>query len=396
MISNPNYTGSATGSLVINKGTQAAVIVNVPSSATYAQQGLFATASGGSGTAVGYAYSTTGSTACTVNAITGSISITSGTGTCIITATHPGDTNFNPASSLAATISVAKADADITYTGDTLVITSSNGTATINASATVTVDSTAAGELGNNRKLVFYAYKSTDNVMSNTSFAAICTASIGAPTQGVASAACSLTPALSADNYTMKIELQSNSFYDADDENVIVTVADPGSGTNGGGWVATPQGRGNFGFTAKFLKNGNVQGNSNYVYRKTTNLRSMGISTAPNDTREYNWIIKSNAMTGLMLTNCTTTTPRVCTNSTFSGKSTVTAVDRKTGIAYSLGGNYAFQVNVTDNGEPGTSDKYALRVMDGSTMYVVVGGYDANGTNMDQVVLGGGNIKIQP
>jgi hypothetical protein len=160
--------------------------------------------------------------------------------------------------------------------------------------------------------------------------------------------------------------------------------------------VTTDQGRGNFGFTAKFLKNGNVQGNSNYVSRRTANLRAMGISTAPNDTRDYNWIIKSNAMNSLMLVNCTTSNPRVCTGSTFSGKSNVTAVDRKTGIAYSLGGNYVFQVDVTDNGEPGTTDKYAVRVMDGTTPYLVVGTYDASGKNMTQVVLGGGNIKVQP
>jgi hypothetical protein len=77
--------------------------------------------------------------------------------------------------------------------------------------------------------------------MSNSSYAGICTATIGTPTQGTASAACAIAPALSAGNYTLKIELQANNFYDADDENVIATVADAGSGTNGGGWITTAQ-----------------------------------------------------------------------------------------------------------------------------------------------------------
>ena len=47
-------------------------------------------------------------------------------------------------------------------------------------------------------------------------------------------------------------------------------------------------------------------------------------------------------------------------------------MNRMTGIAYSLGGNYNFQVDVTDYGEPGSSpgagpDKYAIRVWDPTT-----------------------------
>ena len=69
---------------------------------------------------------------------------------------------------------------------------------------------------------------------------------------------------------------------------------------------------------------------------------------------QYNWIIKSNAMGGASRQTCTTTTPKVCT-ATFAGKNNITAVNRTTGVAYSLGGNYNFQVDVTDNSEPGSS-----------------------------------------
>ena len=63
---------------------------------------------------------------------------------------------------------------------------------------------------------------------------------------------------------------------------------------------------------------------------------------------------------------CPTTTPTVCT-ATFTGKNTITAVNRATGVPTGLGGNYQFQVDVTDNREPGSSpsagpDTYAIKV----------------------------------
>lgn len=63
---------------------------------------------------------------------------------------------------------------------------------------------------------------------------------------------------------------------------------------------------------------------------------------------------------------------------------------------YSLGGNYQIQVDVTDNGEPGSStsatpDTYALRVWDTST-----GTYYQVGTASAQVGVAGGNIQVRP
>jgi hypothetical protein len=108
---------------------------------------------------------------------------------------------------------------------------------------------------------------------------------------------------------------------------------------------------------------------------------------------EYNWIVKSNAMSALTQ-RCSTTTPKVCT-ATFTGKANITAVNRSTGSALSLGGNYQFQVDVTDNGEPGSSttlapDSYALRVWNAGGTYYRLGAPNA------QVKIEGGNIQIRP
>lgn len=166
--------------------------------------------------------------------------------------------------------------------------------------------------------------------------------------------------------------------------------------TTGGGWLNEPNlaSRSNFGFTVKYLKNGNIQGNSLYIYRKTVAANSI-VNPAGGylPAGEYNWIIKSNAMAALSQV-CGSTTPKVCSAS-FSGKSTVTAVNRATGVAYSLGGNNQFQVDVTDNSEPGSSpgagpDTYAIRVWDSTgTSYQL-------GTTTAQLKINGGNIQVRP
>jgi hypothetical protein len=64
-------------------------------------------------------------------------------------------------------------------------------------------------------------------------------------------------------------------------------------------------------------------------------------------------------------------------------------------LAYSLGGNYNFQVDVSDNAEPGSSpgagpDSYAIRVWDTATgTYYQLGAADA------QLQIVGGNIQVK-
>ena len=91
--------------------------VSAPASATYQQTGLSAVASGGSGTGA-YSYSHGASTACTVNSTTGALTITSGTGTCDITASRAGDANYNAsAASAPASVTINRATPVVTVTG---------------------------------------------------------------------------------------------------------------------------------------------------------------------------------------------------------------------------------------------------------------------------------------
>ena len=133
-ITNPNYSGTASGTFVIAKAAQAPVYLNAPAWVRYQQAGLLVSGFGGSGTGT-FTYSATGSTACTVHATSGALTITSGTGTCQVTATRQGDTNYLPASSAASVIQINKAlQASLSVSANPPSITSGGPAATLSAS----------------------------------------------------------------------------------------------------------------------------------------------------------------------------------------------------------------------------------------------------------------------
>jgi hypothetical protein len=340
----------------------------------------------------------------TVDLLLSTTIIPSGSGSYSLTADFaPASGSKYLASNAASTAQIAKEDTSLEYSGDTLKSTStsaSNSTATVNLAAVVR--EAADGSLGdklNTTQIKFTVYKYSDTAMT-TPVASCTTGNVSYTGTGMGSAGCTVTT-LTADNYVVKIELLTNGYYTAPVEDQAVTVVNPGTGfTTGGGWLTdTALGsRSNFGFTVKYLKNLNIQGNSLYIYRKTVGANSVanplgGFLPAG----QYNWIIKSNAMSSLNQT-CTTTTPKVC-NASFEGKNNITAVNRATGVAYSLGGNYNFHVDVTDNSEPGSSpgagpDTYTIRVWDNTTgTYYALPGFF---TPQTQTKIDGGNIQVKP
>jgi len=293
---------------------------------------------------------------------------------------------------------VAKEDAKIEFTGDTLVSTgstSTSSTATVKMAAAVTED--ADGSLGSQlggKQVKFSLYASNDTTLTTPKGTCTATLTASSPYDGKATGTCSIS-LVGADNWIVKTELVSNSYYTAPTENTATTVVLAGTGfTTGGGWITEPtlRTRSNFGFTAKYLKSGGVQGNSIYIYRKTVDAATT-INGLVVPKGEYNWIIKANVMDALTQT-CPTGATVGC-KATFTGKSNVTAVNRATGMAYGLGGNRQFQVDVTDNGEPGSktgtgADTYALKVWDTSGTYYQLA------TPTAQKALEGGNVQVRP
>jgi hypothetical protein len=294
---------------------------------------------------------------------------------------------------VAGTFTVTKEQTVITYTGDTLVSASKvGGSATGNLAATIQeeLDGSLGTKLGN-QKILFTVTPTSGGGVKTCGPVSVTNIVNG---KGVATCSISLT----ADNYEIEISLVTNDYYKADVESVVVTVTDPGTGfTTGGGWIMEPNlgKHANFGFTVKFLKNGNIQGNSLYIFRATADIgNGLGV-------REYNFIVKSNAMTGLkiyLLSNkllaCPIGAKSGC-GATFTGKATIKAVDRATGVTYNTGGNYLFQVDVSDLAEPGSTpgvgpDTYAIRAWDSTGTYYQLG------TPAAQIKINGGNIQVKP
>jgi hypothetical protein len=180
---------------------------------------------------------------------------------------------------------------------------------------------------------------------------------------------------VSDDPYRVHFELLDNGHYTALSDDVTVVVQTGGTGfVTGGGWLMEPSlgSKSNFGFTVKQLKSGSLQGNSNYIYRKTVLANQVPYGTGWLPAGPYNWQIKSNSWSGGGLSAaCTNVAPIKCT-ATFAGKANIKAINRVTGVEYSLGGNYQYQVDIDDYSEPGSSpgagpDKYAIRVWDPTT-----------------------------
>jgi hypothetical protein len=107
---------SASNAATPSKANQATLTVTGPASGTYGEK-LTPTASGGSGTGAVSFSVVSGSTACTmgVGEDSGELVITSGTGTCQITATKAGDADYNSTSSDAAQVTIGKASASLAF-----------------------------------------------------------------------------------------------------------------------------------------------------------------------------------------------------------------------------------------------------------------------------------------
>ena len=106
-------TTSLPFAVTIAKAAQTALSVTGPSSATYGAPDAAITTSGGSGTG-GVTFSAGTSTACSI--VAGKLHVTSGTGTCTVTATRAADNDYAATTSLPFAVTIAKAAQTITFT----------------------------------------------------------------------------------------------------------------------------------------------------------------------------------------------------------------------------------------------------------------------------------------
>jgi hypothetical protein len=102
---------SASQTETVNRANQATLSITAPTDATYGHADYTITTTGGSGTG-SLSFNAGSSTACSI--VSGQLHVTSGTGSCSITATRAGDNNYNSASSAAFAVTIHKAILDVT------------------------------------------------------------------------------------------------------------------------------------------------------------------------------------------------------------------------------------------------------------------------------------------
>jgi hypothetical protein len=364
---------AATGteqSFTVSKATQAALNVTQPNSGTYGDK-LDMTASGGTTNEAVTFNVVDGSNACQIDAYN-KLNITSGTGTCKITATKAGNANYNPVTSPEHTVRVEKPQANVVYTGDTYKTSPTAGDVPVNLSAQVSRVSGNSGNLSL-AEVEFKVVKFTGAVLT-TKYAT-------ADTNGIA--AVSNVPVPIDDPYTVEVRIkEANAYWRSGIEvGALQVIVGSGPGrTAGGGWIPDDanaiNGRSNFGFTVQNSKTG-IKGNSLFVYRVVE------------QDKQVQYVVKSNSWQGGGLTFNVNGDPA---RATFTGKATVQRyVDGVQDPSFG-GENYSFTVDDIDGDLKNLKQKdaYAITVRNSANQVV-----KSLGSRTTPITLGGGNVLVQ-
>ncbi len=256
--------------------------------------------------------------------VSGAVQAAAGTYSAEITVTDP--SGLSDAGAVA--IVVSREDALLSYIGDTFVAVESP--VTLKAAVAEVAD----GSLGDITKASVFFDVSAGIGGGTTSYGPV-------PVSASGEATWAFPTGLPANVYTVDVRMDpANGYYQAEPaDTAALVVYDPSAGfTTGGGWVMDGGHKGNFGFGVKYVGRGaNIRGQALYIYRSDDVL-----------TR-----IKSNAMDWLVVNG---------TTSVFRGKATGNDV-----------GNYTFEITVVDNGEPGATDTFAIKIWrpDGTLLHEV-------------------------
>jgi hypothetical protein len=181
----------------------------------------------------------------------------------------------------------------------------------------------------------------------------------------------------------------SNNYYTRNSsfDDTVITVSKPLIGfVTGGGYIintssagqyaGTANARTNFGLNVKNNKTGkNLQGNLNVIVRRLEG----GVWKT--------YQIKSNQSDSLA-----EVTPTPSTGSAnWTGKANLTDITNPLS-PIAIGGGLTFQIAITDNGEPGSTDSISFALCNGSTLY-----FSSNwtGTKTIEQVINGGNLQVR-
>jgi hypothetical protein len=231
------------------------------------------------------------------------------------------------------------------------------------------------------------------DVMPNTNYAA-CTnltpVLVNPADTKTGTVSCSVTFDIgSQDSKDYTVGMTVNNYYTRDSsyDNTVLTISKLGTGmVTGGGYIVnqasagsyagTNGARTNFGFNVKNNKTGkNLQGHVNAIIRRLEGgvWKTYQITTTATDSLAEN------------LTSPTTGTAQ------FSTKATLVNITNPLAPVQVASG-LQLQITVTDNGEPGNTDKVSFTLWSGSTL---VFSSSWSGTKTLEQILEGGNLQVR-
>jgi hypothetical protein len=308
--------------------------------------------------------------------------------------------NFTNSDGGPVTLTITREDARAYYTGSPLFWGTSISSTSANVALSATIkDITAvtgdpaydafAGNISN-AKVTFVDRDKSNAPLSGCSNLSVALVNPNDTTVGTTT--CNTTLNISNSGGTpYNIGIVVNNYYDDNlsVEDFVVMIAQPltsnfitGGGyqllTNSAGqYAGDPGSKANLGFNVKYNKTGtNLQGNLNIV------IRSGG--------RVYQ--IKSNSLQSLGVnpSSCARATFTSPCKANFVSKANLTDITNPN-APISLGGNLILQVQMTDKGNPGSSDTFSFALWNGSQLLF---SNNWTGTSTIEQILKGGNLVI--
>lgn len=300
------------------------------------------------------------------------------------------DSNFE-VEDATTTLVIQKEDARATYTGPMFVGTSSSTSSTANVTLSATIQDISAvtgstdldpGDIRN--ATVSFIDRDAGNALLCSPMSIV---PLDPANPQTGTATCSWAANLgSADSKNYRVGIVVNNYYTRNDpaDDTVVTVSKP-IGTNfitGGGYLqlassagqyaGDPGSKNNFGFNVKYNKSKtNLQGNLNTIIRRGARM----------------YQLKSTNMISLAVQTTT-----VGGTATFQSKANLQDVTDPTAPPIPVSGNGSLTVTMTDNGEPGASDKIGITLHDNGGALLFSSEW--SGTKTVQKLLKGGNLVV--
>ncbi len=309
-------------------------------------------------------------------------------GSCTITASQPGDANYNPAPNVERTFNIAPANASVTYTGDTLVFTPTEKNAP--TSATVLLKTTVIDTaLRSASPVAVNGDIRTATVTFAEGGATLCSGlAVGLTGSSLDTGSAECSVVLQAGAHTIDIKVGGNYTGTGQGQVTVIVAKGPGDTDINAGdgkfnlGASAGKYAGDAGSEAKFKVDGKIEpkgpkGKFELDY-------TVGATKYRIDMSELAVLGRARQAGG---TKCDKPPSTDCSEAIYL-RGTADLLDRTGKKPVTIGSGFTVQVAMTDKGK-GKNDSIAVTVWDGSTLLF---SSDWSGAQTLEQILTGGNL----